>query len=102
MDVRCSVKELAKNLLAASEYTNNRNVQFAKGCVTCSFNLYFFLNILQEYPPTTEVMSQTLMAIFGALASDQRPRAERLILDLVATQVHGKDLTDLWDVTVRP
>ena len=60
------------------------------------YTFYF----LQEYPPTEKVMGDTLMAIFGALASTQRPRAERLILDLVATQLHGKDLTDLWDVKV--
>jgi large subunit ribosomal protein L44 len=43
-------------------------------------------------------MRQTFEAIIGALASTSQTAASRLVLDLVATQLHGLDLTDLWDV----
>ena len=46
-------------------------------------------------------MRQVFEAIIGALASsndDGPSRASRLVLDLVATQLHGKDLTDIWDI----
>ena len=48
-------------------------------------------------------MRQVFEALIGALAAssnkDEGPfRASRLVLDLVATQLHGKDLTDIWDI----
>ena len=47
-------------------------------------------------------MKQVFEAIIGALATSNKDtgpsRASRLVLDLVATQLHGKDLTDIWDI----
>jgi len=54
-----------------------------------------------DYPPSPHTMRQVFEAIIGALASsneDGPSRASRLVLDLVATQLHGKDLTDIWDI----
>ena len=43
-------------------------------------------------------MSQVFEALIGALASEDEGRASKMVLDLVATQLHGQDLTDLWDL----
>ena len=43
-------------------------------------------------------MSQVFEALIGALASEDELRASKLVLDLVAIQLHGQDLTDLWDL----
>ena len=45
-------------------------------------------------------MSQTFEALIGALAAseDSQSKASKLVLDLVATQLHGQDLTDVWDI----
>lgn len=56
------------------------------------------LVLSQEYPPSVQTMSQVFEALIGALASEDEFRASKLVLDLVATQLHGQDLTDLWDL----
>ena len=43
-------------------------------------------------------MKQAFEALIGALASEDQLRASKLVLDLVAIQLHGQDLTDLWDI----
>ena len=43
-------------------------------------------------------MKQAFEALIGALASEDQSRASKLVLDLVAIQLHGQDLTDLWDI----
>ena len=43
-------------------------------------------------------MSQVFEAIIGAQASEDISRASSLVLDLVAVQLHGQDLTDIWDI----
>ena len=46
-------------------------------------------------------MSKTFEALIGALAASedsQSKAASKLVLDLVATQLHGQDLTDVWDI----
>lgn len=45
-----------------------------------------------------EIMRVAFEAVIGALASDDPLRAQKLVLDLVATQLHGRDITDIWDI----
>ena len=55
-----------------------------------------------DYPPSAQTLKKVFEAIIGALATSDKSegpsRASRLVLDLVATQLHGKDLTDIWDI----
>ena len=55
-----------------------------------------------DYPPSPQILKKVFEAIIGALATSDKvegpSRASRLVLDLVATQLHGKDLTDIWDI----
>merc|ERR1711997_986632 len=51
-----------------------------------------------DYPPSPQILKKVFEAIIGALATSNKERASRLVLDLVATQLHGKDLTDIWDI----
>jgi len=41
-------------------------------------------------------MATTFEAIIAAL--EDRGRAEKLVLDLLAIQLHGQDLTEIWDI----
>lgn len=43
-------------------------------------------------------MSQVFEAVIGALSERSLSSASKLVLDLVATQLHGQDLTDIWDI----
>lgn len=43
-------------------------------------------------------MRQVFEAVIGALSERSLSRAQQLVLDLVATQLHGQDLTDIWDI----
>ena len=55
----------------------------------------------QEYPPSVKTMSDTFKALMCALRQspdDGEKRAERLVLDIVSTQLDGKDINDIWDV----
>lgn len=56
------------------------------------------LVLLEDYPPSAAVLAQVFKAIIGALAETNETRAKKLILDLVATQLAGKDVNQIWDV----
>lgn len=44
-------------------------------------------------------MSQVFLALVAALnESSGAERAVRFVLDLVAPQLHGLDITDVWDL----
>jgi len=51
-----------------------------------------------EYPPLKADYAKAFQALVGALARIDVSRAETLILDLVAVQLIGKDLNEIWDV----
>jgi len=51
-----------------------------------------------EYPPLRADYAKAFQALVGALARIDLSRAETLILDLVAVQLIGKDLNEIWDV----
>jgi len=50
------------------------------------------------YPPTREELATSFKAVVGALARTDEERAKQLVVDLVASQLHGKDLNELWSV----
>merc|ERR1712037_911357 len=50
------------------------------------------------YPPTREELATSFKAVIGALARTDEGRAKQLVVDLVASQLHGKDLNELWNV----
>ncbi|KAL8592982.1 hypothetical protein ACOMHN_017912 [Nucella lapillus] len=57
------------------------------------------LMLCAGFPPEPSTLSKNLLAVFGALESDQGVRkAESLVCDLVVAQLIGKDLDDLWSV----
>jgi len=50
------------------------------------------------YPPTREELATSFKAVVGALARTDEERGKHLVVDLVASQLHGKDLNELWSV----
>lgn len=50
---------------------------------------------LQDLPPQRKTLSDTLLAVIGALAKDAgTERAEHFILDFILTEMSGKDIND--------
>ena len=43
-------------------------------------------------------MKQVLLALIGALAETDEKRAMRFVVDVLATQLHGLDIADVWDI----
>jgi hypothetical protein len=53
----------------------------------------------QEYPPSVHNMSEAFLALVAALnESSGAERSIRFVLDLVAPQLHGLDLTHVWNL----
>jgi len=51
-----------------------------------------------DYPPKREELATSLKAVIGALSKTDETRAKQLVVDLIASQLHGKDLNELWSV----
>ena len=51
-----------------------------------------------SYPPSREELAVSLRAVVGALAATQKARAEQLVVDVVASQLQGKDVNSLWEI----
>jgi len=51
-----------------------------------------------EYPPLKSDYVKAFKAVVGALAANDGVRAEKFILDLVAVQLVGKNIDDIWDI----
>lgn len=56
------------------------------------------LVLSSTYPPTREELATSFRALVGALAAGAEERARQLVVDLVASQLQGKDLNELWEV----
>lgn len=57
------------------------------------------LILSEEYPPSVSNIAQVFLALVAALnESSGADRAVRLVLDLVATQLHGLDISDAWNL----
>eukprot|EP00088_Acartia_fossae_P000551 TRINITY_DN10225_c0_g1_i6.p1 TRINITY_DN10225_c0_g1~~TRINITY_DN10225_c0_g1_i6.p1 ORF type:complete len:369 (-),score=71.02 TRINITY_DN10225_c0_g1_i6:477-1517(-) len=51
-----------------------------------------------EYPPLKSDFAKAFKAFVGALERQDVDRAESFILDLVAVQLVGKDINEIWDI----
>merc|ERR1712080_639002 len=50
------------------------------------------------YPPTRQDLARCFAAMVGALAIRNQDRAQQFVVDVVASQLAGKDLNELWDI----
>merc|ERR1712096_59574 len=57
------------------------------------------LVLSEEYPPSASTLAQTLQALIGALAQTDSTRAEKFVTDVIATQIAGKDINEIWSLT---
>jgi len=53
------------------------------------------LVLSEEYPPSASSLKMTLEAVIGALTIESHERAEQLVIDLLASQVHGKEVQEI-------
>jgi len=51
----------------------------------------------EEYPPSAASLRTCLQALIGALGSTDQARASQLVIDLLASQLHGKELLEICD-----
>ena len=59
----------------------------------------FYFDSFQEYPPSVHNMSEVFLALVAALnESSGADRTVRFVLDLIAPQLHGLDLTHVWNL----
>jgi len=59
------------------------------------------LVLTQEYPPSVKTMADAFKALVWALwqsPEQGQERTKRLLVDVLATQLHGKDINDIWNV----
>lgn len=58
------------------------------------------LMLCSDFPPLKSTLSDTLKALVGALLSDKgQERAEIFVQDFIVTQLVGRDINELWEVT---
>ena len=57
------------------------------------------LVLSEEYPPSSSTLSTTIQALVGALASTDSARADKFVSDIIATQIAGKDINEIWNLT---
>jgi len=57
------------------------------------------LVLSEEYPPSASTLAQTLQALIGALAHTDSARADKFVTDIIATQIAGKDINEIWSLT---
>jgi len=51
--------------------------------------------ISEEYPPLAATLRKCLEALVGALDSSQPDRAAQLVIDIIASQLHGKEVQEI-------
>merc|ERR1719483_46670 len=57
------------------------------------------LVLSEEYPPSARSLSCSLQALVAALASTDSARVDRFVTDIIATQIAGKDINEIWAVS---
>jgi len=60
------------------------------------------LILSKEYPPRVDTMADTFRALIAALwqtNGGNQARTKKLIVDVLATQLHGVDILEVWDVS---
>jgi len=50
------------------------------------------------YPPTRADLARSFSALVGALAVRDSARAEQFVVDIVASQLAGKDVNEIWEI----
>jgi len=71
---------------------------------TMTANVSFHLGLRElvlseEYPPSARSLSCSLQAMVAALASTDSARVDRFVTDIIATQIAGKDINEIWAVS---
>ena len=58
------------------------------------------LVLTKEYPPSVRTMADAFRALVAALWEGEggQARTRKLVVDVVAAQLHGKDVMEVWDV----
>jgi len=103
---KCISETLTQWLRAALPYFPEEGVQAVVGYLTkeemladVGFHLGLReLVLCKVYPPTREDLARCFAAMVGALAFRNEDRAQKFVVDLVASQLAGKDLNELWDI----
>jgi len=49
----------------------------------------------EEYPPFAATLRKCLEALIGALDTNQPDRAAKLVIDIIASQLHGKEIQEI-------
>jgi len=57
------------------------------------------LVLSEEYPPSANSLATTLQALVGALARTDSVRADKFVTDIIATQIAGKDINEIWTLS---
>lgn len=103
---QCIQDTLARWLRGALPYFPEEGVRAVLGYLTGEemlANVGFHLGLKElvlstEYPPIREDLARCFAAMVGALAARDKGRAEQLVVDLVASQLAGKDVNELWEI----
>jgi len=56
------------------------------------------LVLTASYPPTGKELAQGFSAMVGALVNSDQARAEQLVIDILGSQLAGKELNELWSL----
>ena len=58
------------------------------------------LVLSKEYPPSVRTMADAFRALVAALWEGEggQARTRKLVVDVVAAQLHGQDVMEVWDV----
>ena len=54
----------------------------------------------EEYPPFAATLRKCLEALIGALDTNQPDRAAKLVIDIIASQLHGKEIQEICTKTL--
>jgi len=56
------------------------------------------LVLSEEYPPSANTLCTSLQALIAALATTDKERADMFVTDIIASQIAGKDINEIWSV----
>merc|ERR1719357_823497 len=56
------------------------------------------LVLSEEYPPSANTLCTSLQALIAALATTDKERANMFVTDIIATQIAGKDINEIWSL----
>jgi len=57
------------------------------------------LVLSEEYPPSATSLCSSLQALVAALAATDTERADRFVTDIIAAQIAGKDINEIWSLS---